>query len=110
MLREQKSILTPDEMAKLDTKPMRDECGFEYLKARLTRLEVLVGVRDSNLHPGLMGASLLLHECNVSHGNLIRQDSLTLHSAGAQGKKRRCGLYPGDHARASIAEQKGAVL
>ena len=110
MLREQKNILTPDEMAKLDTKPLRDECGFEYLKARLTRLEILLGVRDSNLHPGLMDASLLLHECNVFHGNLIQQDSLISHSASAQGKKQRCRLYPGDHARARIAEQKGAVL
>lgn len=39
--------------------------SVEYLLARLTKVEVLLGARDSNLHPGLIDASQRIYECKV---------------------------------------------
>lgn len=47
-------------------------CSVESLLARLTKVEVLLGRRDSNLHPGLVDASQRIDKCKLDHASYPR--------------------------------------
>lgn len=40
----------------------KDSCGFDYLIARLARVELLLDARDSNLHPNFLRTSMKIQE------------------------------------------------
>ena len=46
--------------------------SLQYLISRLTRLEVILGARDFNLHPGVVEASQRVFECTIAPVQYLR--------------------------------------
>ena len=40
----------------------KDICGCDYLATRLAKVELLLGARDSRLHPGILGVTQGIHD------------------------------------------------
>ena len=40
----------------------KDICGCDYLATRLAKVELLLGARDSSLHPGILGVTQGIHD------------------------------------------------